>query len=266
MRKLMIATMIAFGGLTMSACTVSDPLIYYQADTEVYEDFTECMRVAAKARETNKSVSHIHLTMNCITVDIDQSDVDKRVFRAHVILTALARYGAFTTTRSPDRYKSHAARILDAVETVDWQLWVDKHHAQGSPLDAVNQTDRMVRISEIADLAAKPRKDAGKGFLTRLAEVFAAPTPTGIIGSAKEALDLFRDSLKVNVYAQAYILAAKEALTTMARRSTTAADWAAFDRDLRKACDTLAQVAGRGDNPTPHQCGPDRTTLPPAPT
>lgn len=191
--------------------------------------------------------------LDCYIGPVDATNVEQRLFRGHVIVTMLAIYGRFNL--KAHRYngmEDDAATLLKSITTAELSLSRSSNllfRAAGSqsnlpqtPLKAFNRVDRAVDVLQVAIDVERPTYARARNAVLNLVAVIGG-SPTALRDLVSEALVGIKKATVLAVYAPALRADAYADLKRIQRDGVKVEDWAAWDRELFAACQSIAEMA-----------------------
>jgi hypothetical protein len=177
---------------------------------------------------------------------------EARLYRGHVLLSLLAKYGAYNLQVGP-----YEERIGDAI-TLLAHIKQAEHSLRG-PSTVVKpdvslrkyqerpaKLDRITYVLEVALYAERPTLRRLKGRVGSLVgSIASGASAESVRWSVKGAIDGIEKSIHLRLYGKAYLDDAKEDLSRFTGESQLpmAADWQRRDAMIEEACDQIAKLA-----------------------
>ena len=191
--------------------------------------------------------------LDCLVGEVDMADIEKRLLRAHVLVTMLAMYGDFNL-----RQRRHAgavddaALMIQAIENAQLSLAAGSrlmveavlgaHAPPQSVLASYDRVSRTMDVLEVAIAVERPTRVRSLGSLRNVAA--AVGGGTGVADLLLDGLRGLRKAALLEVYGGALRNDARRFLRGLDGRRVTLADWQAWDRWLDRACDGISALGG----------------------
>jgi len=205
--------------------------------------------------------------LDCYVGAVDRTDPEKRLLRAHVLITMLAIYG--DDNLGHRRYgdlEDDAALIIRAIENAELSLAAGSRlmvkAAQGpdaepeSVLTSYGRVERVVDVLQVALEVERPTRSRGAVTLRNVAAAVASGGSAGVAGLLLDGLRGIRKAALLELYGGALRNDARRFLAGLDGRPVTLEDWRAWDRWLDRAC---RSIAASGD--VNNRCVPTAQTL-----
>jgi hypothetical protein len=193
-----------------------------------------------------------HLFLDCVTghVEVDETNVQLRMLRAHGVVAMLANYGALNVKFDPDHQKENATNILHAIEKPEKLLWEAFTDPNNINWGSVNTLERIDKVVDLARIAAKTSEKQYYNFFGSLISM-SSPTPVSATNLLKDFAKIVQKLLTLDLYGGAYLKdigdmvnRAKDAkIGTDLTTSQGIPHWKHFDSKLEKACNKLQALA-----------------------
>jgi len=122
----------------------------------------------------------------------------------------------------------------------------------------LQNSDKLNRIIPVAQLlvdSERPTFERGKQFVLNFISLIRGST-TAIRSTLRQVADGIKKGLVVEAFSAAYMQDARDHMKELERSDVVEWDWQTWDKKLREACDTLAEVAGT----KLHNCVPNLDT------
>jgi hypothetical protein len=211
------------------------------ADGEISSDYLKALL---------NGESKIDYLLNCALAEAP--DNEARLYRAHVLLSLLASYGAYNL--SVGQYEESigdAITLLSHIKQAETSL--RKASSVVEPTAAIfkfqdnrYRIERISKLLEVALYAERPTLRRAKRSVRSLIGAIAADAPPSVVKSGIEgAMTGIRKSIHLRLYGKAYLDDAREDLERFADGSITPSieDWQRRDILIQEACDKISLIA-----------------------
>jgi hypothetical protein len=197
-----------------------------------------------------KGQSKIDYLLDCALAKAPNDEA--RLYRAHVLLSLLASYGAYNL--SVGQYEESigdAVTLLSHIKQAELSLRMASTIVK--PTASIDEfqhnrqrIERISKILEVALYAERPTLRRAKGSVRSLLGAIAADAPTSVVRSGIEgAMTGIQKSIHLRLYGKAYLDDARLDLNRFADGSKTPTpdDWQRRDRLIQEACDEITITA-----------------------
>jgi hypothetical protein len=197
-----------------------------------------------------KGQSKIDYLLDCTLAEAPNHEAS--LYRAHVLLSLLASYGAYNL--SVGHYEESigdAITLLSHIKQAEASL--RKASSVVEPMPAIIEfqdnryrIERVSKLLEVALYAERPTLRRAKRSVRSLIGAIAADAPPSIVKSGIEgAMSGIRKSIHLRLYGKAYLEDAREDLERFANGSVAPSidDWQRRDILIQEACDKISTIA-----------------------
>ncbi len=234
----------------------------------------------------NKSLAdpmEVNKFLDCVVADLktseyrDLSDNDKKIrnelflYRGHIVVTLLARYGAFNVTGKVgsslninysgyDRAQGDAASILTRIEEAEVGLRGASNvtdlpgggKIKPGKVPTVRRLHRVAEVIQVAVAVERPTARRARNFVERVIAAVGGSVPSGL-EALKDAVNGIKKLTVLKFFTRAYLVDAKGDLDRFMSNNTMPdkSDWADWSELLNETCDRLADFAGGVNHCTP---------------
>jgi hypothetical protein len=194
--------------------------------------------------------SKIDYLLDCTLAEAPNDEA--RLYRAHVLLSLLASYGAYNF--SVGQYEESigdAITLLSHIKQAETALRLASTVVE--PTQSIDQfqlnryrIERISKLLEVALYAERPTLRRAKDSVRSLLGAIAADAPTSVVKSSiKGAMAGIHKSIQLRHYGKAYLADARLDLNRFADGSQTPSveDWQRRDRLIQEACDSITITA-----------------------
>ena len=285
-------------GLALTAC-VGGPSLYGVTKADLNEAACQRANVLDNDQELTpkflleiaKHPGSINDFLDCVLFDFEPgnkvrwngkaAELQKlQLYRGHVMVALLTRYGAFNITgqvgdtfqinfRSYSRAPQDASSLLTKIETAERELRaLNTVNAQQFPAASsqgivrstknprAQRLHRVLSVVKVAESAFRPTIRRARGFFTNLALAFGGSSPSGL-AALKGELNGIKKLAVLEQFGRAYFFDARQDLSNILKgtldgtRPLLSSDWEGWDTLIDEACIGIGAVASA----TPH-CTP----------
>jgi hypothetical protein len=194
--------------------------------------------------------SKIDYLLDCTLAEAPNEEA--RLYRAHVLLSLLASYGAYNF--SVGQYEESigdAITLLSHIKQAETALRLASTIVE--PTESIDEfqqnryrIERISKLFEVALYAERPTLRRAKGSVRSLLGAIAADAPTSVVKSGiKGAMTGIHKSIQLRHYGKAYLEDARLDLNRFSDGSTlpSAEDWQRRDHLIQEACDKITITA-----------------------
>lgn len=204
---------------------------------------------------------------------------DLLLYRGHLIIAVLARYGGFNATGKvgeinvglPDIDAEDAMDILGAIHEAQYETRRSSNlftadsfrKPYTGPSDTfahvklayekLQRIRRVGAVTELAGQAATPTVRRTLSFARQVASTIRTPTGSGVKDLFQRAKAGIEKLSLINHVGPAYLADVQVLLTQKHGATITKADWQELDKLIDEACERLSEVAGVNYDCTPGQ-------------
>jgi hypothetical protein len=194
--------------------------------------------------------SKIDYLLDCALAEAPNQEA--RLYRAHVLLSLLASYGAYNLSVAQyEESIGDAITLLSHIRQADASLRkaslvVEPDEPMISFQENRHRIERISKLLEVALYAERPTLRRAKQSVRSILGAIAADAPTSIVKSGIEgAMTGIRKSIHLRLYGKAYLEDAREDLDRFASGTARPSidDWLRKDELIQEACDKITVIA-----------------------
>lgn len=221
---------------------------------------------AAAARDFTGLVDRF---LDCVLIDVPESDPELKLLRGHYALALIATYGAFNQTgaladfgeidfRASSKAKDQAALMLAHIERAEdylrrasprgipAQFAASPSQADALPaeMQRVRKDYRVLSVLRVAVDAERPTVERARGIVVDVFAAAASPTPGGLAEVVHDGFNGMLKSLVMDYVGRDFLHDVQEKLADVKKHGPVRPeDWAFGDKLLDRACVRLAETA-----------------------